>query len=74
MGVFAGPKKPEAPKPVQQVAPPVPSPVDEEVTAARDRTRSRAALASGRSSTILTGPQGLGGTSVQTAAKSLLGL
>jgi hypothetical protein len=63
------PKMPAAPK--AYPLPPPASPVDESVLEARKRAKSRLLSQQGRSSTILTGPQGATGGMVGTA--TLLG-
>lgn len=69
---FSAPSMP-APPPPPEPLPEPPSEVAPEVTKARTQSRQRAALASGRNSTILTASQGLTGD-VSTGGKTLLGL
>lgn len=57
-----------APPPPPPPPPPIPTKADPQVTEARNRTRSRAALAQGRQSTILT--SGLGLTTPASTASS----
>lgn len=69
---FSAPSMP-APPPPPPPPPAPPSEVAPEVKTARTQSRQRAALASGRNSTILTAAQGLTGD-VSTSGKTLLGL
>ena len=69
---FSAPSMP-GPPPPPPAPPPPPTEVDPEVTKARTQSRQRAALASGRNSTILTAAQGLTGD-VSTSGKTLLGV
>lgn len=65
--------RPNIPPPqLAPAPPPVPTSADPSVGKAKQRTRQQAALAAGRSSTILTGGLGLT-TPAFTAKKSLLG-
>ena len=51
----------------------VPTPLDPDVTAAREAQRKRQQAYAGLASTVLTRPGGLGGTSANTQMKTLLG-
>jgi hypothetical protein len=53
--------------------PPVATQQDQAVTDALDRSRKARAMAAGRQSTILTGPQGVDMAQTSTAPKTLLG-
>jgi hypothetical protein len=68
---FSAPEAPPPPPPPAPL-PPVPTAQDPAVTKARSTSKQRAALASGRNSTILTSSQGLEGD-VTTSGKTLLG-
>ena len=70
MCMFSSPSMPAAPPPPAPPAPP--KDVDPAISAAKEDERRRAALARGRSSTILTGGRGLT-SEPRTAGKSLLG-
>lgn len=50
-----------------------PTPLDPDVTAAREAQRKRQQAYAGLASTVLTRPGGLGGTSANTQMKTLLG-
>ena len=71
------PSIPAPPPPVDPKSVAAPSLADEgtakAVGEARKRLRAAAALASGRGSTILTGPQGLSGGAAGSAKKMVLG-
>lgn len=62
-----------APPPLPPEPPPPPTEADPAVARANQQNRQRAALARGRSDTILTSAQGLIG-SANTTKKSLLGI
>jgi hypothetical protein len=75
MCVFSSPSPPPPPPPPVIPPPPPlpdppPTPVDPAVTRARTKDRQQAALAQGRSATVLT--SGLGLTSEATSAKKTL--
>lgn len=71
--VFSKPKTPDPPPP-PEAPPEPPKDTDPEVKKARSDRRRRAALASGRTSTILTSPQGLLDEAPgATGGKTLLG-
>lgn len=71
MCIFGGPSIP-SPPPLPPSPPPPPKPLDPAITRARRRDRQVAALAEGRTSTILTSGLGLT-TKAVSADKSLLG-
>lgn len=74
--MFSAPKIPAPPPPVEAKSVVAPSMADDAsakaVGDARKKARNAAALSQGRSSTILTGAQGLSGSG-STTRKSLLG-
>ena len=55
-------------------APPAPTPVDPAIREIRNKTRAKQQSARGIQSTIATSAQGLGGTEVAGAKKTLLGV
>lgn len=69
---MSSPRAP-SPPPLPPAPPPPPTETDPSVKRARVENRQRAALAQGRDSTILTGPQGLANTPVALTKKSILG-
>jgi len=62
-----------APPPPPKAPPPPPTPQDPAVIAGRKRDRQIAALAAGRSSTVLTSGLGLTGDAPSSARKTALG-
>lgn len=69
---MSSPKAP-TPPPLPEAAPPPPTEADPAVAQARGRSRTNAALASSRASTILTSTSGLTDP-VSTTKKTLLGV
>lgn len=61
------------PPPPPPAPPPQPTKLDEGVKKRREDTRRRAGASAGRSSTVLTGAQGLADTQASTAKKNVLG-
>tara|TARA_R100000353_G_scaffold119912_2_gene85414 strand:+ start:2449 stop:2670 length:222 start_codon:yes stop_codon:yes gene_type:complete len=61
------------PKPPMPAPAPIYSPPAAVVSQAQSTSMQQLARGKGRSSTILTGPQGLGDTKLETRKKSLLG-
>ncbi|VVE77409.1 hypothetical protein PSP31120_01277 [Pandoraea sputorum] len=70
IGSVLGVSQPDAPK---VVAPPESASTSQTLADAQSRERARAAAASGRQSTILTGSQGVANTNPTGQAKTLLG-